>query len=88
MSSSLRQPAPAGSGTSEVAAGKRSSRPAARVPRRNAQGNPDAGAPDLPHADWLYGGDEQAIHQTVWNGRQGHMPTWEGRLSPVDRERS
>ena len=23
---------------------------------------------------------------TLWNGRQGHMPSWEGRLSPLDRK--
>ena len=25
-------------------------------------------------------------HTTVWGGRQGHMPSWEGRLSPLDRK--
>ena len=25
-------------------------------------------------------------YTSVWGGRQGHMPTWEGRLSPLDRK--
>jgi len=84
---SLRQPAPAGGTPAEVAAGKAIfATNCAACHGENARGNPDAGAPDLHPHDWLYGGDEQAIHQTVWNGRQGHMPTWEGRLSPVDRK--
>ena len=39
------------------------------------------GAPDLTDKSWIYGGDPQSIFTTVWGGRQGHMPTWEGRLS-------
>ena len=44
------------------------------------------GAPDLTDASWIYGGDAAAIRATVWGGRQGHMPTWEARLTPTDRK--
>jgi cytochrome c oxidase cbb3-type subunit 3 len=50
------------------------------------KGNPELGAPDLTDNIWLYGGDEQSIYTTVWGGRQGHMPTWESRLSALDRK--
>jgi cytochrome c oxidase cbb3-type subunit 3 len=49
-------------------------------------GKTDAGAPNLADKFWIYGGDLQSIYTTVWNGRQGHMPTWESRLSPVERK--
>jgi cytochrome c oxidase cbb3-type subunit 3 len=52
----------------------------------DAKGSHEAGAPDLTDAFWIYGGDTQSITNTVWGGRQGHMPTWEGRLSDVDRK--
>lgn len=44
------------------------------------EGNTDIGAPDLTDKFWIYGGDRKDIHQTVMNGRTGHMPSWEGRL--------
>ena len=44
----------------------------------------DLGAPDLTDGHWIYGGDPQSIFNSVQNGRQGHMPSWEGRLSPAD----
>ncbi|MDF2114647.1 cytochrome-c oxidase, cbb3-type subunit III [Roseiarcaceae bacterium H3SJ34-1] len=50
----------------------------------NAAGNLDVGAPNLTDTIWIYGGDEQSINNSVFNGRQGHMPHWSGRLSPVD----
>lgn len=39
------------------------------------------GAPNLTDVIWLYGGDRASIHETLWNGRAGVMPAWEGRLS-------
>jgi cytochrome c oxidase cbb3-type subunit 3 len=50
------------------------------------KGNREGGAPDLTDQVWLYGGDAPTIYRTVWGGRQGHMPTWEGRLSALDRK--
>lgn len=50
------------------------------------KGNPELGAPDLTDNIWLYGGDEGSIYATVWGGRQGHMPSWETRLTALDRK--
>jgi cytochrome c oxidase cbb3-type subunit 3 len=50
------------------------------------QGNTELGAPNLADQVWIYGGDLQSIYTTVSGGRQGHMPTWEGRLSTLDRK--
>ncbi|TXH34192.1 MAG: cytochrome-c oxidase, cbb3-type subunit III [Rhodospirillaceae bacterium] len=52
----------------------------------DGKGDPSVGAPNLTDAFWIYGGDEQTVFDTVWGGRQGHMPTWEDRLSEVDRK--
>jgi cytochrome c oxidase cbb3-type subunit 3 len=52
----------------------------------DAKGKTDVGAPNLTDPFWIYGGDPQTIRTTVWGGRQGHMPTWEGRLSELDRK--
>lgn len=49
-------------------------------------GNTDIGAPDLTDNFWIYGGDADALYETIWNGRRGEMPTWEQRLSAVDRK--
>ncbi|MFN3583417.1 cytochrome-c oxidase, cbb3-type subunit III [Phenylobacterium sp.] len=40
------------------------------------------GAPNLTDAEWLYGSDRDTIHDQIWNGRNGVMPTWEARFSP------
>jgi len=50
----------------------------------DARGSTDAGAPNLTDATWIYGSDAQTVFTTIYSGRQGHMPSWEGRLSPVD----
>jgi cytochrome c oxidase cbb3-type subunit 3 len=50
------------------------------------KGNAEMGAPDLTDRYWIYGGDTQSIFNSVWGGRQGHMPTWEARLSAADRK--
>ena len=49
----------------------------------DAKGNPDMGSRNLTDGAWLYGGDPATLFQTIFYGRQGHMPTWEGRLTPV-----
>ena len=46
----------------------------------NAKGNPELGAPDLTDKIWLYGSDRAVIMETLWNGRGGMMPAWQGRL--------
>ena len=52
----------------------------------DAKGKADLGGPDLTDRIWIYGGDAESIANTVWGGRQGQMPSWEGRLSPLDRK--
>lgn len=50
----------------------------------DARGSTEAGAPDLTDAAWIYGSSAQTVFTSIYSGRQGHMPHWEGRLSPVD----
>ncbi len=52
----------------------------------DGHGSQQLGAPDLTDNDWLYGGDIDAIYKSIHAGRQGEMPAWEHRLSPVDRK--
>ncbi|MEG8221944.1 cytochrome-c oxidase, cbb3-type subunit III [Sphingomonas sp. HH69] len=49
----------------------------------DAKGNRALGAPNLTDGIWLYGGDTESIHQSVWNSRQGVMPRWDDKLSPA-----
>lgn len=42
------------------------------------------GAPDLTDAIWLYGGDVEALTETITNARFGVMPAWQSRLSESD----
>ena len=41
------------------------------------------GAPNLTDREWLYGSDRDAIRAQIHNGRNGVMPSWEGRFSPA-----
>lgn len=47
------------------------------------KGDRSFGAPDLTDAIWLYGGDREAISETVRNSRFGVMPAWHDKLDPV-----
>ncbi|WP_136443083.1 cytochrome-c oxidase, cbb3-type subunit III [Pacificoceanicola onchidii] len=42
------------------------------------------GAPALNDAIWLYGGDYDTLHDTVYNARYGVMPNWNERLSEAE----
>ena len=53
---------------------------------RDGTGNPKMGAPNLTDDFWIYGGDPQSVYLSVYQGRQGHMPHWEGRLSALQRK--
>jgi cytochrome c oxidase cbb3-type subunit 3 len=44
------------------------------------KGNREFGAPNLTDAEWLYGGDQATIQETITKARGGVMPTWAGRL--------
>lgn len=46
------------------------------------KGNREYGAPNLTDNEWLYGPGREDIHDQIWNGHGGVMPTWGGRLSP------
>ena len=50
----------------------------------DATGNREVGAPNLADDSWVYGGDLQTIINSVHGGREGHMPTWDERLSNLD----
>lgn len=52
----------------------------------DGKGKVELGAPDLTDQHWIYGGDPQSIFTSVWGGRRGHMPTWETRLSALERK--
>ncbi|PLW74897.1 cytochrome-c oxidase, cbb3-type subunit III [Cohaesibacter celericrescens] len=49
----------------------------------DAKGLQEMGAPNLTDAIWLYGGSRETIIESVTNGRNGVMPSWEARLDPV-----
>jgi cytochrome c oxidase cbb3-type subunit III len=46
------------------------------------KGNRQLGAPNLTDNEWLYGPTREDIHDQIWNGHGGVMPTWGGRLTP------
>ena len=48
---------------------------------RDATGISDYGAPNLIDDDWLYGGDEDSIYRSIYDGRHGVCPAWIGKLS-------
>ena len=48
---------------------------------RDAAGIPDYGAPNLTDNDWIYGGDEESVYKSVYDGRHGRCPAWIGKLS-------
>jgi cytochrome c oxidase cbb3-type subunit 3 len=52
----------------------------------DGKGKTDVGAPNLTDGTWIHGGDEASIYNDVWGGLQGQMPSWEGRLSPIERK--
>lgn len=50
----------------------------------DGSGMTELGAPDLTDNSWIYGSDRQSIYDTIFHGRQGVMPHWEARLSPLE----
>ena len=47
----------------------------------DGKGNQALGAPNLTDHIWLHGGTLADITKTIHDGRQGHMPNWDKRLS-------
>lgn len=48
----------------------------------DGRGLREFGAPNLADQLWLYGGDRASVFKTIFNGRNGVMPHWSGRLDP------
>jgi cytochrome c oxidase cbb3-type subunit 3 len=48
----------------------------------NGTGNQAMGAPNLTEGDWLYGSERASIHDQIWNGHGGVMPSWRARFDP------
>jgi len=46
----------------------------------NGEGDRTQGAPNLTDAEWLFGGSERVIYDTIYNARNSHMPAWQDRL--------
>lgn len=46
----------------------------------DGRGMQQYGAPNLTDGIWLYGGDHDAVYNTVYNARAGMMPDWKNRL--------
>ena len=46
------------------------------------KGDRKFGAPNLTDNEWEYGSAREDIHDQIWNGHGGVMPTWGGRLTP------
>lgn len=49
----------------------------------NGKGIRDLGAPNLSDSLWLYGGERETLRHTIRYARNGVMPRWNARLSPV-----
>ena len=50
------------------------------------QGMNELGAPNLTDDAWIYGGESAVLFETIYGGRQGWMPSWEGRLTSAERK--
>ena len=50
----------------------------------DAKGLVEVGAPNLTDDYWIYGGERKDIYESIFHGRQGHMPSWGARLTPAD----
>jgi len=46
------------------------------------KGSREMGAPDLTDNETLYGSSLAAVRDQIWNGHNGVMPSWSGRLTP------
>jgi cytochrome c oxidase cbb3-type subunit 3 len=49
----------------------------------DARGDSTLGAPNLTDEIWIYGGGRETVYRTLFGGREGHMPNWGDRLSPI-----
>lgn len=63
-----------------AAAGKQNFAVCSACHGQDGKGNQQLGAPNLTDNIWLYGGSQQAIEETLVNGRNGVMPAWKDIL--------
>ncbi|MDN7123678.1 cytochrome-c oxidase, cbb3-type subunit III [Pseudidiomarina sp. 1APP75-32.1] len=63
-----------------AAAGKQNFSVCSACHGQDGKGNQQLGAPNLTDNIWLYGGSQQAIEETLMNGRNGVMPAWKDIL--------
>ncbi len=49
----------------------------------DAKGDPSIGSADLSSTKYLYGNDRLSIAASIHDGRQGLMPSYEGKLAPA-----
>lgn len=49
----------------------------------DAKGDPSIGSADLSSTKYLYGNDRLSIAASIRDGRQGVMPSYEGKLAPA-----
>ncbi|APG45497.1 cytochrome-c oxidase, cbb3-type subunit III [Phaeobacter porticola] len=47
----------------------------------DGRGGYEIGAPDLGDGQWIYGNSREDVYRSIYYGRMGVMPAWEGRLS-------
>jgi cytochrome c oxidase cbb3-type subunit III len=52
----------------------------------NGEGSAETGAPNLADDIWIYGAGRESIYQTIWHGRIGAMPAWDGTLTPLQQK--
>ena len=46
----------------------------------DGRGNTAMGAPNLTDTIWLFGGNKEAVVESIAKGRNGHMPAWKDQL--------
>jgi len=82
---SLSGRAASGAAAADIAAGKELfTANCASCHGEDGKGNRDMGSRNLTDGSFLYGGDPASLYRTVFGGRQGHMPSWSARLTPVE----
>lgn len=52
----------------------------------DATGQIEMGAPNLTDGAWIYGSDDATLFDVIYNGRQGWMPHWDGRMTQAERK--
>ena len=48
---------------------------------RDGTGSTDYGAPNLADGEWIYGGGEEQVYSSIYDGRHGQCPAYIGKLT-------